>query len=363
MDKYIGFDIDDKKTVACVVQDGQEDHFQTLCTDLQQMRRFLAEQGKGGHRVHLTFEISGRAGFWYDALGDVVEDITVSNPHQLTWIYRTSKKNDRIDARKQAVLLRLGELPAVYMPSKEVRHWRGLIQHRRNIVATTTRTKNRIKALLKGQGFSKAAERGSWWKKANRRWMRGIVARVGATGEAFWCLRLENLLDQLALQERQRRDATAYLDGYLERQASAEVLLSIPGVGPRTAEAILAYTADVSRFRSGKAYGAYFGLTPKLAESGSVRRLGHISKQGPSVVRWLIVESAWRALGRSPALRAFWARVMSGQTGRKKIATVAVARKLLCIVRAMLIRGERFNESLVCRECGGSGMDKNEKAA
>ena len=64
----------------------------------------------------------------------------------------------------------------------------------------------------------------------------------------------------------------------------------------------MAYTDDVSRFRRGKQYAAYFGLTPKLDESGSRRRLGHISKQGPSVVRWLIVESAWRVVNYSPAL-------------------------------------------------------------
>ncbi len=81
------------------------------------------------------------------------------------------------------------------------------------------------------------------------------------------------------------------------------------------------------------------------------RRLGHISKQGPSVVRWLIVESAWRVVKKSPSLRAFYERVMSGQKNRKKIATVAVARKLLSIMRAMQMTGELFNEELVCREC------------
>ena len=104
-------------------------------------------------------------------------------------------------------------------------------------------------------------------------------------------------------------------------------------------------------FRS-KQYCAYFGLTPKLDESGLTRRLGHISKQGPSVVRWLIVESAWRVIKKSPSLRAFYERVMCGQKNRKKIATVAVARKLLSIMRAMQMTGELFNEELVCRECG-----------
>jgi transposase len=126
--------------------------------------------------------------------------------------------------------------------------------------------------------------------------------------------------------------------------------MTIPGVGPRTVEAVLAYTDDVRRFRRGKQYGAYFGVTPRLDESGSRRRTGHISKQGPSVVRWLIVESAWRAVRHSPALRAFHERVMHGQRQRNKIAIVATARKLLTIMRAMLMTGETFNESLVSEQ-------------
>ena len=80
-----------------------------------------------------------------------------------------------------------------------------------------------------------------------------------------------------------------------------------------TAEAVLAYTDEVERFRRGKEYCSYFGMTPRLDESGSTRRLGHISKQGPSVVRWLIVESAWRAIKKSPSLLAFYERIRCGQ--------------------------------------------------
>ena len=111
MDKYIGFDIDSKKTVACVVQKGQKDRFTTLKTDIELMKKFLQQQHKLGEKLHLTFEIGGEAGYRYDALADLVDDITVSNPTKMTWIYRTSKKNDRIDARKQAILLSIGEVP------------------------------------------------------------------------------------------------------------------------------------------------------------------------------------------------------------------------------------------------------------
>ena len=81
-----------------------------------------------------------------------------------------------------------------------------------------------------------------------------------------------------------------------------------------------------------------------------MRRSGHISKRGPSVVRWLIVESGWRVVRCSPAMREFFDRVQHGQKTRKKIAIVAVARKLLSIMRAMLITGEVYNEKMVLKQ-------------
>ena len=359
MDKYIGFDVDDKKTVACVVQNGQKDRFATLPTEIERMKAFLQEEGNSGDKLHLTFEVGGQAGWRHDALADCVEDITVSNPTKMTWIYRTDKKNDRIDARKQAVLLSIGEVPKVHMPSREVRQWRVTILHRRRIVGRVCQVKNRIRALLKGNGRVKPPQAGSWWKVANRRWMRSFVGEGEMAAVELWRMHLGHLLAELDLLESQLKGVTHYLDGYLDKHAGGGLLMSIPGVGPRTAEAVLAYTDDIRRFKRGKQYCAYFGLTPRLDESGLTRRLGHISKQGPSVVRWLIVESAWRVVKKSPALRAFHKRLMSGQKHRKKIATVAVARKLLSIMRAMQLTGEVFNEALVCRECG---LDVKESA-
>ena len=133
--------------------------------------------------------------------------------------------------------------------------------------------------------------------------------------------------------------------------------MSIPGVGPRTAEAILAYTDDVRRFGNYKQYCSYFGVTPKLDESGSTRRMGHISRRGPSVVRWVLCESSWKVIRHSKGMRQFYERVMAAQNGRKKIAIVAVARKLLSIMRAMMLTGELFNESMI------SGFDKLTEAA
>jgi len=346
MNKYIGFDMDCKKTVACVIQKGNKDLYATIGSDIESMRKFLAQQKHDQCKIHLVFEVSGQAGFIYDALAGYADTITVANPAKMTWIYRTTKKNDRIDARKMAVLLSIGEVPAVYMPTKEVRQWRETILHRKKIVTKIVQVKNRIRATLKSQGYSKPLEKGSWWKKANRLWMRTICRQsIGVCD--LWYMHVCNLLDEFELLESQLKRVTLYLDGYLAKNPGGKLLMSIPGVGPRTAEAVLAYTGDVNRFGNYKQYCSYFGLTPKLDESGLCRRLGHISKRGPSVVRWVICESSWVVIRKSKGLKAFYERVRSGQDGRKKIAIVAVARKLLSIMRAMMLTGELFNEELV----------------
>jgi len=347
-DKYIGFDIDSKKTVACVVQQGRKDQYTTLATDLPQMQQYLQQQRQDGSRVHLTFEISGEAGYRYDALRAYVDTLTVSNPRKMTWIYRTSKKNDRIDSRKQAVLLSIGEVPKVHIPRREVRQWRVTIQQRRGIVNRIVSVKNRIRALLTANGLTRPLHKGSWWKTMNLLWMwQQAQGWDEATADHMWRVHLMNLLEELKLLTCQLQHVTRCLDRYLDAHPGGTLLMSIPGVGPRTAEAILAYTDDVQRFKRSKQYGAYFGLTPKLDESGQTRRLGHISKEGPSVVRWLLVESVWRAIQKSPALKAFYERIVGGQNQRKKVAVVATARKLLTIMRAMLRTGELFNEQLV----------------
>ncbi len=77
MDKYIGFDADSKKTVACVIQKGEKDRYTTLKTDIGQMKSFLQQQRRPGEKMNLTFEISGQAGYMYDSLLNLIDGITV----------------------------------------------------------------------------------------------------------------------------------------------------------------------------------------------------------------------------------------------------------------------------------------------
>ena len=224
--KYIGFDIDCKKVVACVVENCKQDIYQTLGPDISSMRRFLLGQKRSGDRIELAFEISGEAGFIYDSLLDYVDQIHVVNPYKATWIFRTAKKNDRIDARKMAVLLSIGELPTVYMPSREVRQWRQTILHRKKLVGKAVRAKNRIRAVLKSHGHSKSAHGGGWWKKANRLWMRSFCEVRFNAGE-LWHMQLCDLLDELDLAEKQLNSVTDRLNVYHSKKPGGRLLMSL----------------------------------------------------------------------------------------------------------------------------------------
>lgn len=353
MIKYIGFDISSKETVACILSGKAKEVYDTIPTNLALMQNWLKQQKRGGHRIHLTFEVGGQAGWLYDGLAEIVDSITVSNPYELTWVYRTRKKSDRIDAHKQALLLKMGKIPSVHMPKKLVRDWRCQILHRKKLVFQAVSVKNKIRALVKSQGL-KPSDSGNWWALKRRRWFHDL-----AQIDALWAESLFDLLEQLELYESQIKRITERLDAVLSNQAGGELLMSMPGVGPRTAEAVLAYTDEVERFRRGKEFGSYFGLTPRLDQSGQVCRNGRISKQGPAVVRWLICESAWRAVSRCPALREFFDRVCRGQQKRRKTAIVATARKMLTVMRAMLISGESYDPSLVLRQKQSFGRQRD----
>jgi len=104
MDKYIGFDIDSKKTIASVVQRGKKDRFTTLKTDINRMKDFLNGQRRDGEKLHLTFEISGEAGYRHDALINLVDSITVSNPTKMTWRgFRPQPKFEALNPKSETI--------------------------------------------------------------------------------------------------------------------------------------------------------------------------------------------------------------------------------------------------------------------
>ncbi len=133
-----------------------------------------------------------------------------------------------------------------------------------------------------------------------------------------------------------------------------KLLRTVPGVGPRLAEAVVLCLDDPHRFKSGAEVGSYAGLVPKLIESGQMSRVGKITRRGPSLLRGMLVEVAWVVWRKNAWAQAFVTKVSRGMKSRKKIAIVALARRLLVKLWAMLDRhavarpGRR-------RACGSGG--------
>ena len=226
----------------------------------------------------------------------------------------------------------------MHVPRADVRAWRGLIELRRRLVGRRTAVKSQLRALLRGAGACDAPSGKALWSRKGLKWL-GAAELCGADA-----LRRDLLLEELGEAEARVGRVTKELDKRADAHPGVALLRTVPGVGPRTAEAFVAYVDDVRRFTRTKQVGCYLGLVPCQDSSAGKDRLGHITGDGPATVRMLLCEAAWQAVRRSPSMKSFFERVSHGEPGRKKIALVAAAHKLARSMAAMLRSGEAWRE-------------------
>jgi transposase len=176
------------------------------------------------------------------------------------------------------------------------------------------------------------------WSKKGQTWLGGLD--VPSTAKVILELhrgQIELLTDQIDTLEKE-------LDRIGQSHPGVQGLTSIPGVGMRTAEAVVAYIDDVRRFSKIRCVGSYFGLVPCQDSSANRNRLGHITKDGPAIVRKLLCEATHVGIRRSPKIRSFYDQVVHGDPDRKKIAIVATAHHLVRVMAAMLRSGQIWQE-------------------
>jgi len=333
---YVGLDYHLRSsTMVMLDAHGKKVAQRTIRGHWSKMVQWLKSQVKP---MAVCFEASAGYGPLHDQLATFARRVEVAHPGELRLIFRSKRKNDRADAEKLAKLLFLDEVPGVHVPEIETRTWRELIQFRDTQVRSRTQIKNQIRSLLRNQGVAVPKTRRNLWSAAGRRWLESLS--WPATTAAFRC---ELLLDQLTQLEASIDKATKRLDAIAAQHPGVQLLMTIPGVGPRTAEAFVAHVDDPRRFTRISRIGSYFGLVPCQDSSADVQRLGHITKQGPAVARKLLTEAAWQAIRKCPALRGFFDRVTGGRKDRHRIAIIAVAHKLARIMLAMLRSGETWD--------------------
>ena len=332
--KILALDLGKYKTVGCEYESESGAHcFRRSVTTPAGLRRMV--QDVNPDRV--VIEVCSIAGWICDLVGAMGIEVQVANTSDDAWRWRKVKqKDDRRDALKAARLSAVNQLREVYIPPKEVRQWRALITYRRQLVRRRTQLKNHIRDLLLREG--QMLPRGSrCWSKLGTELLTSLARPLSAVGLTdLWRGELHEELQQLKLLQARLAAVEEKLNAIGQANARVQLLRTAPGVGPRLAEAIVALLDEPQRFRKASQVSAYSGMVPKAFDSGESERRGHITRAGSRLVRSLLVEVAWAGLRHNAWVRQTYQRLSGGKKARKKIAIVAVGRKLLVRCWAML---------------------------
>ena len=315
MSVYVGIDVHRKRSqVAVVAEDGTVLLNKNTVNGTESLLRLIGDLPAG---TPAAFEAAFGWGWLVQLLEDYGFDPHLVHPLRCKAIASARLKNDKVDAATLAQLLRADLLPEAWIAPAEVRQLRALLRHRASLVRLGTGQRNRIHAVAADHGYDRSA---SYWTGPGRGWLAELDLPAVSREIVTDCLAV---IDGLA-PVIDRIDAELRL--HAKADPRVKVLQTLPGVGQFTALMMLAEIGDISRFASARKLASWAGLTPTVRGSDRTVRHGHISKQGSAWLRWVLNQAAQTAK-RSPEFAASYATIAKKRG--KKIATIAIARKLL----------------------------------
>ena len=291
--------------------------------EAEQFYRSLA-----GQEVRVGMEACGHYPWFERLLAELGFELWFGDAAQVRASVVRKQKTDRRDAEHLMDLLRQERFPKIWVPSLEVRDVRQLLVHRHKRVQTRTRTKNQLQAMALSHGVQKKYK---LWTKTGRAELEQLPLLPYAAE------RRTKLLQELDELEVEISELDRGVAEEARQRPEAVLLMTHPGVGPVTALAMVLTLGPAERFSSAKQVGSYFGLIPSEASSGGKQRLGKISKQGSSFLRFLLVEAGQTAARYDPQLKRFYRRLAARKN--RGVAKVAVARKLATRMYLMLREG------------------------
>jgi transposase len=285
--------------------------------------------------ARVGLEATGHTRWFERLLAELGYELWIGDAAQITAMRVRKQKTDRQDATFLLKLLLEDRFPRVWVPSPENRDLRQLLWHRHRLVQMRTRIMNQLQSVAMSEGLQR---RGGLRSKPGRE----RLELLPLTG---WANRRRQ--DLLALLDRLNdsvEDLTRAVQQEAEKLPEARLLMTHPGVGPVTALAFVLIVGYPERFQCGKQIGSYIGLIPEEASSGVRRRLGHISKQGSSLLRFLLVEAAQAAARFNPEWRSKFLHLALRR--ERRIAKVAMARKLAVSLFWMWRKQRSFQPSV-----------------
>jgi transposase len=283
----------------------------------EEAEQFYGELKRQNLKVRVGMEASGHSRWFERLLRDLEFELWIGDAAEIRTKRVRKQKTDRQDAQLLLRLMMEERFPQIWVPDAANRDMRQLLWHRHRLVQMRTRVMNQLHVVALNEGLRRKK---GLWRPAGRKELESIALAPWATR------RRQDLLDLLDQLTPKIQELTHALEEEVEKRPVARRLRTHPGVGPLTALAFELVIGTPERFRCGKQIASYVGLVPSEESSGDRRRLGHISKQGSALLRFLLVEAAQVTVRSQPEWRSKFFH-LAMRRGRK-IAKVAMARKL-----------------------------------
>jgi transposase len=294
---------------------------------------FYRELASQGVTVRVGMEASGHARWFERLLAELNFELLIGDAAEIRTKRVRKQKTDRQDAQLILKLMLKDDFPQIWVASWENRDLRQLLWHRHRMVQARTRIMNQLQAVALNEGL-RCKKR--LWREAGREQLESFPLAPWASR------RRRDLLELLDRLSPTITDLTQTIEQEVEKCPEAHRLMTHPGVGPLTALAFVLIIGRAERFQCGKQIASYLGLVPSEESSGDRRRLGHISKQGNALLRFLLVEAAQVTVRSIPEWRSKYFH-LAMRRGRK-IAKVAMARRLAVQMFWMMRKGGDYEQ-------------------
>jgi transposase len=285
-----------------------------------------------GQQVRVGLEATGNFRWFQRLMGKLGYELLLGDAGAIRASNPRKQKTDKRDAQHLLRLLLEDRFPAVWQPGVENEELRHLLLHRCRLVRMRTRVENQLDSLAKNEGLVS----GGKWSARRRREVEGLLLTGwNATRRRDLLLLLDGLESRIQPLEKAVQAAAA-------ENAQAGLLMTQPGVGPVVSLAYVLTIGEWQRFPRGKHVASYLGLIPQEESSGDKRRLGHISKQGNSMLRWLLVQAATIAQRHDADWHRQYVRLSLAK--HHGVAKLAIAHKLAVRLYWMLRSGQNYSQ-------------------
>ena len=302
-------------------------------THREEAEKFYRALAGAGQKVRVGMEASGHARWFERLLAELQFELWIGDAAEICTKRVRKQKTDRQDAQLILRLLLEDRFPKIWVPSCENRDLRHLLWHRHRMVQARTRIMNQLQAVALNEGL-RCKKR--LWRESGREQLESFRLAPWASR------RRQDLLELLDRLNPMITELTQAIEQEVEKRPESQRLRTHPGVGVLTALAFVLIIGRAERFQCGKQIASYLGLVPLEDSSGKRRRLGHITKQGSSMLRFLLVEAAQVTARSIPEWRSRYFHLMM-RRGRK-IAKVAMARRLAIRLYWMWRKGWNYEQ-------------------